>query len=163
MKLLIIGVSGLLGSSLVRRLVDGYEVVTVTRNSNESDFQVDMSDEDACLKLLEHVKPDVIINLAAVTSVDLCEENISLAYRVNTGIPKNLKKYEKGRDVFIIHISTDHFYNQEKSDESQVIIINNYAMTKYAGELALQESNAVILRTNFFGYSHSGIQGASTL
>ncbi len=154
-RVLLIGSNGLLGSSLFKYLAPDYDVVTVTRKSDSSDFQVDMASKKKSDLLLSNIKPDFIINLAALTNVQLCEDNISLAYQVNTKIAENIAKYCESNCTVVIHISTDHFYNRENSSEDDVDICNNYAMTKYCAEKSFKNENAVILRTNFFGKSLS--------
>jgi dTDP-4-dehydrorhamnose reductase len=156
-KLLLIGSSGLLGSSLLEDLSPLYKVFTVTRTSKESDFQCDMSDKCASQNLLSDILPDIIINLAALTDVDGCEKDLSFAYQVNTKIAENISYYANANAnaIFIIHISTDHFYNKNNSKECDVEILNNYAMTKYCAEKVFSSDNSVILRTNFFGKSKS--------
>ncbi|HFQ5001890.1 TPA: NAD(P)-dependent oxidoreductase [Vibrio vulnificus] len=153
---LIIGSSGLLGSSLIRRLESKYSIKTISRSSSSSDYRIDMSCEKASLDVLTQIKPRCIINLAALTDVNACEEDVSLAYSINVKIAENIGKYLTcSNDSFLVHISTDHVYDSELSNENMVKIINNYALTKYSAELACKGSNTVILRTNFFGKSYS--------
>jgi dTDP-4-dehydrorhamnose reductase len=155
-KVLVIGSNGFLGASLVITLKPLFELITVTRKSPNSDYNVDMahSTETACL--LSRVKPDFIINLAALTNVDLCEADFNLAYRINSKIVENIARYSNDqKDVFVVHVSTDHIYDGENSSEDDVVICNAYAMTKYCGEKSFKADNAVVLRTNFFGKSLS--------
>jgi len=155
-KVLIIGSNGLLGSSLSKYLEKMHEVVTVTRLSEDSDFQLDMSSTSKSQKKISEIKPDYIINLAAITNVDTCEDNVKLAYNVNTKIAENIALYCNNKNVFVVHISTDHIYNKNISSENEVEIQNNYALTKYFAEKCYNtDDNAVVLRTNFFGKSES--------
>jgi dTDP-4-dehydrorhamnose reductase len=155
-KVLLVGSNGLLGASLVKVLKSHYELVTVTRTSPNSDYNIDMTSKLKSSKLLADVNPDMIVNLAALTNVDTCEANVNLAYRVNTNIAENIAAYSNcTTDVFVVHISTDHIYDQKDSSEDDVVICNNYAMTKYCAEKSFKSNNAVVLRTNFFGKSLS--------
>ncbi|PML04868.1 hypothetical protein BCT86_14500 [Vibrio breoganii] len=157
-RVLIVGSSGLLGSSLTSYLANLYDVKTVTSSSPESDFKVDMSNRQSCVKLLSELVPEYIINLAAYTDVDGCESNIEKAYRVNTKIAENIAEYSKdNKESFVIHISTDHFYDECKSDENKVRIYNSYAMTKYSAELSCIPEQTTVFRTNFFGRSSSSV------
>ncbi|WP_373958839.1 sugar nucleotide-binding protein [Vibrio gigantis] len=157
-RVLIVGSSGLLGSSLTNYLASRYDVKTVTSSSSNSDFKVDMSNQQPCLDLLSEVDPDFIINLAAYTDVDGCESNIEKAYRINSKIAENIADYCRlNNQAFVVHISTDHFYDEEQSDENKVRIYNSYAMTKYSAELSYIPDQTTILRTNFFGRSSSSI------
>lgn len=155
-RLLLIGSNGLLGSSLVTRLRLNYDVTTVTKRSVNSDFNIDFSSKELSYRLLKEIKPDLIVNLAALTSVDVCESNINLAYKVNTSIAENIAAYcHSNSGVFVVHLSTDHLYDKNNSNENDVVIYNNYAMTKYCAEKCFSFCDAVILRTNFFGKSFS--------
>lgn len=155
-KVLVIGSSGLLGSSLVKSLAPLFSVITVTRTSSDSDYNLDMTSKKRSADLLLEVNPDFIVNLAALTNVDVCEDDINLAYNVNTKIAENIAEYSNDRlDTFVVHISTDHVYDEENSSEDDVVILNSYAMTKYCAEKSFKSGNAVILRTNFFGKSLS--------
>ncbi len=161
-NVLIVGASGLLGSSLTQYLKEKreYHIFTLSCHSAGTDFQLDMSCTQSSLALLNQISPDYIINLAAITDVELCERDIHLAYRVNCKIAENLALYNCQRKeidrAFIVQVSTDHFYDAgTESKEKDVIIINNYAMTKYCAEKSLNCNESVILRTSFIGRSSS--------
>ncbi|MEZ9511056.1 sugar nucleotide-binding protein [Vibrio breoganii] len=154
--LLIVGSSGLLGSSLVKALGKKYVIKTITHTSENSDYNLDMSEPKSALKVLKEIKPNYIVNLAALTDVDKCEYNIESAYLINTRISENIALYnELNKDCFTVHISTDHYYDKNESSEDMVNIYNAYAMTKYCAEKSLKLDNVTILRTNFFGKSFS--------
>lgn len=157
MKILITGATGLLGSSLtiwLRAL--NHEVVTVSRSGDMSDFAVDFTQQEQVNRYLDQVCPDAIVNLIGLTSVEYCEQNPNDSYRVNCSSVENIVSWIKNRSVttYLLHISTDHFYDKvTPSTESEIVIRNVYAMTKYAGDLAAQSVNSGILRTNFVGKS----------
>ena len=80
-KVLITGCNGLLGQTLINRLVSRYEVVGLSRgtnrNLNEASYQyidIDLLDFSRLRELLSDMNPDYIINTAAMTHVDQCEE-----------------------------------------------------------------------------------------
>jgi len=157
MKILIAGATGLLGSSLTIWLRSlGYEVITVSKSGDMSDFAADFTQRDHAYKCLDEVCPDAILNLIGLTSVEYCELNPNDSYRVNCGSVENIVSWIKNRNsaTYLLHISTDHVYdNSTPSTESDIVIRNIYAMTKYAGDLAAQSVNSGILRTNFVGIS----------
>ncbi len=156
-KVAVVGGTGFLGGTLVDCIAKaGYEVANIGYKSPAADYTIDMSDLDESQKLLKQISPDIIVNLAALTNVDLCENNLELAYRVNTKVVENIAIFSRRLNTFVIHISTDHFYENGGecgSIESKVKIINNYAITKYCAEKSLLGVQATILRTNFFGPS----------
>ena len=159
-KVLLIGSTGLLGSALSAHLKSfyQYDVYGLSRQSANADIQLDISNTADALVFLAELEPDYIVNLAAITDVEACQRNLNLAYRVNCKIAENLSLYAvrfSKKPVFIIHISTDHFYDEEgDSKESNIVMLNNYAITKYCAEKSLPIKQSVILRTNFLGRSH---------
>lgn len=153
---LITGSSGLLGSSLVPYLKErDYKIITHACNS-KADFMFDLTDQVKSLDFLEKINPDLIINLAGLTSVELCEENINFSYLVNTHIVENLVCWmlKSKKHCHLIQISTDHVYDGDGlHSEDKVNLTNNYAFSKYAAELVALRVNSSILRTNFVGRS----------
>ena len=164
-KILITGSTGLLGSSLSTFLKKkGYEVIT-HGNTKKAEVVFDLTDQTALLKNLESIKPLVIINLVALTNVELCETNVNLAYTTNTKTVENIVTWmlSKKTNCHLIQISTDHVYDKfGLNSENNVNITNNYALTKYAGELACASISSTVLRTNFVGKSNNKLKTSFT-
>lgn len=157
-RICVVGARGLLGSSLVPFLKnEGHEVFCLSRNLTQPDcIKVDFREQASVNAGLDIIKPDIIVNLAAVTDVELCEEDPHLAYLGNTLVVENLCSWMRGNSArsHLIQISTDHNYDSTGlSSEEDIKILNHYGFSKYAGELAAQAIDATILRTNFFGKS----------
>lgn len=163
-KILVTGATGMLGSTLVPFLRErGHSVSTQGRLSN-ADFPADLTRASDARVLIAEVVPDVIVNLVGLTSVEGCEENLHHAYLVNTKTVENIVDAMRDQkiDSHLIHISTDHIYDGAGFHaEGDVTITNNYAMTKYAGELAALRVRSAILRTNFIGRSR--VEGRQSL
>jgi dTDP-4-dehydrorhamnose reductase len=154
--LLVTGATGLLGNTLVPHLKNcGYRVVTHARKS-EADILFDLSNRFETIEVLDRVQPDFIINLASLTSVELCEEQPNEAYLANTRTVENLAYWvsQSGKSCHLVQISTDHVYDHSGlHSENEITLTNTYALTKYAGELAASSVPSTILRTNFVGRS----------
>lgn len=163
-KILVTGATGMLGSTLVPFLRErGYSVVTQGRQST-ADFPADLTRVGDARELIAEVAPDAIVNLIGLTSVEGCEENLHRAYLVNTKTVENIADAMRNQkiDSHLIHISTDHIYDGSGFHaEGDVTITNNYAITKYAGELAALQVRSAILRTNFIGRSR--VEGRQSL
>jgi dTDP-4-dehydrorhamnose reductase len=155
-RILITGATGLLGTTLAPYLIKcGYRVVTNAR-AGGADFLVDLADKDKTFEMLVQIQPDVIINLVSLTSVELCQEQPNLAYLANTRSVENLANWilQTGMACHLIQISTDHVYDGTgPHSEDNVTLPNNYAFSKYAGELAASRVPCTVLRTNFVGRS----------
>jgi dTDP-4-dehydrorhamnose reductase len=105
---------------------------------------------------LNQYKPNCIINLVALTSVEDCENNSDLASNLNVLPVKNIVKWilKNNSNCHLIHISTDHVYDGPGyKKENEVNLLNNYARTKYISETIAQQVRATVLRTNFIGKS----------
>ena len=105
-------------------------------------------DPKSLYAILERNEVGLICNLAAYTDVNSCEANFDLAYQANCGIVETLAKWcAESPNRHLIQISTDHVYDaMGASKEPDVRILNGYAMSKYAGELAARCVDATVLR-----------------
>lgn len=153
---LVAGATGLLGSTLVP-LLSGYgnTVATHARSSN-ADFLADLTNKSEAFAMLDNVRPEFIINLVGLTSVERCEIFPNEAYLANTRVVENLAQWisESNSNSHLIQISTDHVYDgMRPNTEDQAALKNYYAFSKYAGELAATQVPSTILRTNFIGRS----------
>jgi dTDP-4-dehydrorhamnose reductase len=155
MRVLVIGSTGLLGATLVGTLqARGFEVLRHGRSGAE--WTADLTDFDGARTLLQATRPDAVVNLAALTNVDRCESHPQEAYASNTRIVETIAAALQavGPRAHLVQISTDQLYDGTGPHaERDVTLTNYYAFSKYAGELAAQVVDSVILRTNFFGRS----------
>ena len=155
-RVLITGSTGLLGCSLAPFLQErGYQVIRMG-NSHASDLNFDLTCYDQTRRFLDNSKPDIIINLVALTNVDRCETHLQDAYLLNVKTVENLSGWLKrtGQSCHLIHISTDQLYDGlGPHAEEELTIRNFYAMSKLAGELIAEKVPSTILRSNFVGRS----------
>jgi len=166
MKLLIPGVSGLLGINLAQETMSEHEVVGIDRGKlKNAPFAVlhhDLSDASGIDKILDSEKPNYLINCAAIADLDTCEEKPDLAKQLNVDLPRRLARACKMRNIPFVHISTDAVFDGEKDDfyteEDKPNPLSVYAKTKLDGEWAVLTENpkAIVARVNFYGWSLSG-------
>ncbi len=156
-KVLITGATGLLGSSLYPYLKDKGCRAIGCGFGQKADFNCNMSSQTETEQMLDKVRPDCIINLAALTNVDRCEEEPHQAYLLNVKIVENIAGWiKKNPQTRLVQISTDQIYDgQGPHKEEDIKIVNTYGLSKYCGELAARQVKSTILRTNFFGKSKS--------
>ena len=137
-KVLVTGARGMLGQDLCPILEDnGYEVV-------ETDVDtLNITDFDMVKKVLKMEKPDIVIHCAAYTNVDKAEDDLKIATNINVKGTENLAKYCGKNDITLVYISTDYVFDGTKTTpytpEDKPKPINNYGLTKYKGELAVQK------------------------
>ena len=116
-----------------------------------ADYKVDLLNKKKVEKIIAKTKPDIVINLAAITNVDFCEKNKSLCKKLNFNFVRNLVSFSKKYNFKVIQISTDQLYNKNKYNlEKDVKILNYYAKTKFMSDEIVKKNGGCVLRTNFF-------------
>lgn len=155
-RVVVLGARGLLGSGLVPYLEQrGYELV-LDGAKDSGERTIDLTEATQVDRLLGSSDPEVIVNLAALTDVDICEKLPQRAYLANVKIVENLVRWIQmnGKNSHLIQISTDQVYDGDgPHSEEDVTLTNYYGFSKYAGELAAAGVQSTVLRTNFFGPS----------
>lgn len=106
-KVLIVGCNGQLGHELKNKIENKYELILTNRTN------LDITNVAETVKFIKDNKPDIVINCAAFTAVDLCEEKEEEAYKANAIGPKNLAIAAKKVNAKLVHISTDYVFDGE--------------------------------------------------
>lgn len=155
MKLFVTGGTGQVGFELHRSLCVFGELLIPSRTI------LDLSDLDSVSAYLEAEKPELIVNAAAWTAVDLAESEESCANRLNTELPKLLASYAARENAWLIHYSSDYVYsglgNQPWSETDETAPLSVYGRSKLAGDKVVENSGCryLILRTSWV-YSARG-------
>lgn len=158
-KLLIIGGSGLVGSTLVQYAFPNYNI-HVTFNTNLIEFEnvsatkIDLlGDRKKIIDIINTVKPDITINTVAHSNLDLCETNHQLADILHVDITRDIALACKNIGSKLIYISTDAVFpgklNTKYTEEDIPNPVNYYGKTRLEAEkIILSASNEnVILRS----------------
>jgi dTDP-4-dehydrorhamnose reductase len=157
MKFLVTGSAGLIGSQVVKDLVQQNHTVYSCYHDKKPlqgiPTLLDLTDENQIIRTLQQIKPDRIIHLAAMTGVDLCETEKELATIINTKATETLAKQAAKQHIFFLYVSTDYVFNGINGMKKEDDITNPlgfYGKSKLAGELALNKfaSNWCIARTS---------------
>jgi dTDP-4-dehydrorhamnose reductase len=166
MKLLVTGVSGLLGINFAQEMMGRHEIIGVDRGKlTHAPFHIikqDLLDSNAADYLLDASHPQAVIHCAALADLEACEADPSLARRLNTDVPQQLARTCKVRDIPFIHISTDAVFDGEKdgayTEDDKPNPLGVYAQTKLEGERVVLAENpkAIVARVNFYGWSLGG-------
>lgn len=161
-KALVIG-SGFLGSHIIDILKNsGINTVGTHFNLNNNEIiKVDVRNINSINDYVTKIKPDLIINCAAITQLDFLEKNPQLAFSVNADGAKNVATVSKRNKIRLVHISTDGIFDGKRGMYSEEDIpnpVNVYAKSKAEGEKLVRENsdNYVIIRTNFYGFDKNG-------
>lgn len=167
MKILLIGAKGQLGSQIMHIIKNGKSelgsVPAEVLNAEIIETDVDTLDITNLQMVKESVKtnmPDVVINCAAFTNVDGCEENYDAAFKVNAIGPRNLAMVCEELGSKLLNVSTDYVFDG-KLRETQLREYDKvepqsvYGTTKLQGENYVREfsSKYYIVRTAWlYGY-----------
>lgn len=144
-KTLIFGAGGMLGSDLQTVFP---EAISFTR------AEMDISDRDAVFSCIEKFKPELVINAAAYTKVDDCEEKKELAFLVNGTAPGYIAEACGKNGSKLMHFSTDYVFDGEKKEYVEVDKtnpINAYGASKLEGEISIAKATKryYIIRTSW--------------
>lgn len=148
MTTLLLGANGQLGRH-VRAEIAG--LVTCARG--QADHSLDLTNRDELERLLERVRPSVIVNAAAWTAVDDAEDHEAEAFRLNHDLPALLADWCRRNDALLVHYSTDYVFSGSPGrpwrEDDAVAPQSAYGRTKLAGEQAIAASacRALVLRT----------------
>ena len=159
-KMLVIGGTSLLGYKLLSNTNDFELYASYNKNlinlKNVETLKIDITNKKNCEKIFD-LKPDIIINTAAITNVDYCEKFERNAFDVNVTGTKNIAKIAEKLGIKLIHISTDAVFSGSKKfyvEEDKPNPISIYGKTKLESEKIITKVNdSVILRPSvLFGW-----------
>lgn len=163
---LITGASGFLGSNLGVALAGSQHRIGVGRAlPPEACFDAaqvaDISDGRAMETLFARTRPEVVVHAAALSSHEACEDDPTLAHRTNVTASGCLAALASEYGARFIYISTDAVFSgargrYRETDEPEPFSV--YGLTKLLGEQTVlaEHPSALIVWTNFFGWSPSG-------
>ena len=66
------------------------------------------------IKIIQNFNPDIVIHLAAMTAVDLCETDQDSAFKINSEATEILAKESSKINAFIVYVSTDYVFDGKK-------------------------------------------------
>ena len=155
MKVLINGRHGQVSHELQRRLGVLGELIVLGRE------QLDLAQPDQIRRQVQNLRPDLIINAAAHTAVDLAESEPQAAFAINAIAPGILAEEALALDIPLIHYSTDYVFDGLKAgpynEDDTPNPLGVYGKSKLAGEQAIKDVQGkhLILRTSWV-YSNHG-------
>lgn len=154
MKILINGRHGQVSHELQRRLGAAGELIVLGRD------QLDLAQPDQIRRQVQNVRPDLIINAAAHTAVDLAESEPQSAFAINAVAPGILAEEALALDIPLIHYSTDYVFDGSKAgpynEDDTPNPLGVYGKSKLAGEQAIRDVQGkyLILRTSWVYSTH---------
>ncbi|HEY0065126.1 MAG TPA: dTDP-4-dehydrorhamnose reductase [Telluria sp.] len=149
MRILLTGPFGQLGYELERSLQARGEVIAMPR------AVMDLGDLDQVRATVRAIRPNMIVNAAAYTAVDLAESAPALAHRINAEAPAVLAAEARALGAAMVHFSTDYVFDGSKPggyvETDAARPVNVYGQSKLAGEHAVAAAGIahLILRTSW--------------
>lgn len=155
----------MLGSCIARESLNEHEIFGISKESippaaHWQHRPLDLTDAASTLLFLTKVHPQIIIHCAALTDVEQCERNEIRAWAVNVDSSKTLATWASENDAQFVFVSTDSVFDGTRGhyrESDEPAPVNVYARTKLGAEEIVQSRcpNTLVIRTNFFGWSHS--------
>ena len=140
MRVLVTGVKGQLGHDVVNEMEKrGITPIGVDL------AEMDITDKEACDRVITEANVDAVIHCAAYTAVDAAEDNVDVCMKVNAGGTRNIAEVCKKLGIKMMYISTDYVFDGQgtkawEPDCKDYKPLNVYGESKLAGELAVFET-----------------------
>ncbi len=162
MKVLISGGKGLLAGSILPFLGERFDLAVYDID------EWDITSVSSGKGLMDQHHPDVVLNLAAMTDVDGCEDRAELAQRVNAEGAGTVAALCAAAGARLVHISTDYVFDGTKGspyrEDDEPGPASVYGRTKLAGERMVLERlpGAAVIRTQWL-YGKGGRNFVDTI
>ena len=162
MKIMLTGSNGLLGQKIVEKISneDRFELIAtslgncVVNSDNFKYYSLDVTDQEKINQFVSKNLPDAIINTAAITNVDYCEQNKVQCDNVNVKAVEYLSEICMKKNIHLVHISSDFIFDGNKknlyNEDDLPNPISYYGLSKLKSEKVLygKKFNWTILRTS---------------
>lgn len=138
-KIIVTGANGQLGRAVNQQYAGSAEYELINTDVDE----LDITRIESVMDLVRGVQPYAIINCAAYTAVEACEQEEDLAFRINAIGARNLSIAASETGAKLVHVSTDYVFDGNGSrpyrETDPVGPQGAYGRTKLAGENFVKE------------------------
>ena len=156
LKFLVTGSAGLVGQQVVKDLSNSHLVFSCYNKSKPEygdSVKMDLKNYEMISSVLSETEPDVVIHLGAMTGVDLCEKEESMAFDINTKATQTIAQQCSISNTFLVYVSTDYVFDGNLGMYKEDDVANPlgfYGKSKLEGEKAVQNfsANWCIARTS---------------
>lgn len=164
MRILILGVSGLIGHKLLQELSSNFEVFGTLHKSkiqygdlslfsgNNIIENIDISEFEILEGVLNEVNPNVVLNCIGITKRKVNVNSPLEALIVNSVFPHQLANWAKINHKRVIHFSTDCVFDGKTGNYDETSLTSaedTYGRTKALGEL--NYNHTLTIRSSFIG------------
>ena len=155
-KLAVVGAGGVLGAKIVEQALAHSEMsicafthestplIPAAESPRTTWQRLDLADAGAVSSGLASANPDVVVNTAAMTNVDACEQHQDEALAANANGPRYLAEACARIGARLIHVSTDYVFPGDEAqpgpyqEDAAPRPVNYYGWTKLEGERAVE-------------------------
>lgn len=149
-KVLVLGANGSLGKAICKELANNKIIYFGQTRSKKNKFFSDFIDNKNFTKLINRVKPNIVINTISNINVDECENNKFKCFNDNILTAYIVSSVCSVKKIKQIYISTDQVYsNAGASKEKNANPVNNYGRSKLIAERFVLKTKGSVLRVNF--------------
>ena len=156
LKFLVTGSAGLVGQQVVKDLSKSNQVFSCYNESKPEygiPMKMDLLNHGMVSNVLLETEPDVVIHLGAMTGVDLCEKEESMAFDVNAKSTQIIAQQCSILNTFLVYVSTDYVFDGNSGmyyESSTPNPLSIYGKSKLEGEKMIQtfSSDWCIARTS---------------
>ncbi len=155
-RIVLLGAGGQVGQEIsVLQSAIGLDIAALCR------LECDIAKPKDIAAVFERIRPQIVINAAAMTAVDLAESQQDLAMLINRDGPAHLARACLDQGAALIHLSTDYVFGEAPGrplvESDPVAPLNFYGRSKAAGEEAIRAilPRHIILRTSWI-YGSNG-------
>ena len=149
-KILIFGGNGQIGKELKFSLKDFNNLTTLYKSKKQNlNFLIgNLYYSNKIVDTIEKINPKIIINSAAFTNVDKCEERVKYSNRINGISLKKISQYCFKKKILLIHLSTDYVYSGIKDGLNNEFDLT-YPINQYGKSKLLAEKNIISSKCNY--------------
>lgn len=152
MRILITGSNGLLGQKLVKLFTNKPDIQFLATSTGENRIKsitgfdyvsLDITNKTQVEQVFNQFKPTVVINTAAMTNVDACEDKKEECWNLNVNAVKNLIEASEKHQTHLVHLSTDFIFDGENGpykEEDKPNPLSYYGQSKYEAEKLVQQA-----------------------
>jgi dTDP-4-dehydrorhamnose reductase len=149
MRVVVIGADGQLGTDVVRAFADNGDSASPLTHAD-----IELSSMDSVSSRLQELRPELVVNTAAMHHVEKCELEPDKAFGVNGIGARNLAVVSRDLGAVLMHVSTDYVFDGAKQtpyeEQDPPRPLNVYGNTKLAGEYFVRSTTEkhFVLRTS---------------
>jgi dTDP-4-dehydrorhamnose reductase len=164
-KLLITGISGLVGRALAKNCASRFEIYgTYHSRDFKPGFPIiplDLRNAGEIESVIDQIQPPIVIHTGGLTDLQYCQSHPQETEDINYRATAQLAAFCAQRGIRLIYLSSDMIFDGTKGNYTETDVphpLNQYGRSKFAAEEAIKSicENYAIIRLNLvFGHGEA--------